>query len=289
MEKKESIFSGLNPAPSPAAASCPSLPRQENTARVAGLEASIKAMQAEIAALKRDASRPQPPSQAKKADDDIAQRLARLEKYVTEIGAYITGQQGGPNQGAGGPASKGDLETVKSDISRAYAFFESVKRGLSQYTAEFSNIESECRKSLGEMQGYAKNIDAKLVAERFDDYLKDSVTRMNARLAELEKTMHTGLSDLSSRLMTDEVLYRKIFTDAEERLRKGLEPDLSATKAQLKFLSSKVTWLMEEYTIVMERKMRALEVKYSAFDILSARIDTVNEALKAEKDAPSEK
>ena len=183
-----------------------------------------------------------------------------------------------------------ELEGVKVMVSEKLAAFEAMrKRTVSEYTAEFSGIERECRKSLGEVRGYLENVAQKLVAERFDDYLKDSVARLSGKVADVEKAMHTGLADLSSRLMSDEVLYGKIFVESEDRLRKGLEPDMQAVNGQLKSLREKLTWLTEEYSIVMERKMRALEVKYSAFDVISARMDTINEAMRSENDSGAEK
>ncbi|MFA7008862.1 MAG: hypothetical protein WC204_08375 [Elusimicrobiales bacterium] len=290
MEKKDSIFAGLNPVPPPPLAPGPGLSaRPGNDPRVAGLEVSVKALQAEIAALKQAAARPQPPAQVKKPDEGLTQRLARLEKSVSELSAQAARRPAAPKPGGEVLVSKEELELAQAGLSGVLAVFESMKRGIAQYTEEFAGIERECRKSLGEMRGYAKDVGAKLVGERFDDYLKDSVTRMNAKLAEVEKAMHAGLSDLSGRLMADEVLYRKIFVEAEEKLRKGLEPDAQAVEGRLKFLTSKVTWLMDEYSIVMERKMRALEAKYSAFDVLSARMDAINESLQYEKETGAEK
>ncbi len=413
MEKKNSIFAGLIPASAPSPAPAPAQAKPESDARVAGLEASVKALRAEINALKQAASRPLPPAPAK-TTDAVEPRLERLEKAVTELG--FAGQQARQKLNIEGGVSNKELEIVNAGVVNILTLFEVMKRGISQYTAEFSGIERECRKSLGEMQGYVKdldqklgagksdeylkeslarmndklagvekamhaglsdlssrlvageglygklfagaedrlkkelepdiqavngrlndlsakmtlftdegvvmdrkmrglsqyaaefsdierecrkslgeiqgyvkNIDQKLVAERFDEYLKDSVSRLNGKLAGVEKAMHAGLSDLSSRLMTSEVLYGKIFSDAEDKLRKGLEPDMQEVNGRLKDLRAKVTWLTDEYSIVMERKMRVLEAKYSAFDVISARMDTINEVLKSEKNEAADK
>ena len=298
MENKNSIFARLTPAPAPAPsfapapaqtpAQAPAQARPEIDARVAGLEASVKAMEVEIAVLKQAAARPVPPAPVNKPDLESAARLARLEKSIEEFGPLLADQAA--RQKLAGPDGglKEELGIVNSGISETLAFFESMKRSLSQYASEFSGIERECRKSLGEMQGYIRNIDQKFVTERFDEYLKDSVLQLNGKLALVETEMHAGLSDLSSRLMTSEVLYGKIFTEAEDRLRKGLEPDIQAVNDRLKDLRSKVSWLTDEYSIVMERKMRVLEAKYSAFDAISARMDTISEALKSEKDVPAD-
>jgi len=392
MENKDSIFAKLNPAPAPAQFQStrepgPAPARAENDARVAGLEASVQALQSEVAALKQAASRPQPPppppppSMPAKQDKDLILRLersengllefktmfseyrsqmkkhleimasknegsengllefktmfseyrSRMEKYLEIIASKNEGSENGllefktmfseyrsqmkkyleiiaskneelaavkmmssENLSAFETMMKRtvneELEGVKVMVSEKLAAFEAMrKRTVSEYTAEFSGIERECRKSLGEVRGYLENVAQKLVAERFDDYLKDSVARLSGKVADVEKAMHTGLADLSSRLMSDEVLYGKIFVESEDRLRKGLEPDMQAVNGQLKSLREKLTWLTEEYSIVMERKMRALEVKYSAFDVISARMDTINEAMRSENDSGAEK
>lgn len=280
MEKKDSIFAGLNPSPAPPASvhktsePPPARGRPENDAKVAALEVSIKALQTEIAALKQAVSRPPapPPPPPAKTDPELLARIERSETGLIEIKKLLD-------------SSKEDVATVNFKIADTITALEAAHHRLSAYTEEFSGIEQECRKSLGEMQGYLKNVSQKLVAQRLDDHLKDSVTRLSGRLSDIEKAMYASLGDLSSRLMSDEVLYGKIFSEAEERMRKGLAPDIQAINGQLKGIGEKVTWLMDEYNIVMERKIRVLDAKYSAFDALSARVEMLGEALSREKEA----
>ncbi|HAH32937.1 MAG TPA: hypothetical protein DCL44_11560 [Elusimicrobia bacterium] len=283
MEKKESLFAGLTPSPVSAPGSAQAKP--ESDARVAPLEVSVRALQAEIVALKQAAARPNPPAPpaSPQNDKELLSRLEKAENGFSELKTTLSELQSQMKERQATLVSKEEIETVKVKLADTCGVFETIKRAVSEYTSEFSGIERECRKSLGEMQGYVKNMDQKLVAEKIDDHLKDSVSRLSSKMADVERAVHAGLSDLSSRLMTDEVFYRKIFSEAEERLRKGLEPDIQSINGQLKVLTSKVNWLMDEYSIVMERKMRALEAKYSAFDIISARMDNISEALRAEK------
>lgn len=297
MEKKNSIFAGLSAAAAPAPVPAPSfapppapVPAQapagpENDAKIAGLEAAVKALQAEIAGLKEAVTRPPPPV---KPDSELTSRLASAEGGIAELKSIQVDLQSQFKQYPINPASAQDIENVKFSVSEALSDFVAVKRELSQYSEDFTKIEHECRKALGEMQGYVKSISHKLASERFDEHLKETVSQLNGKLAEVEKTMYAGLSDLSSRLMTSEVVYGKIFAESEDRLRKGLEPDLQAVNGRLKDLRTKVTWLTDEYSIVMERKMRALEAKYSAFDVLSARLDTIEPARK-DNDPPDER
>jgi hypothetical protein len=119
-----------------------------------------------------------------------------------------------------------------------------------------------------------------LISERFDEFLKDSVSRLSSKLAEVETAMHAGMGDISSRMMTNEVLYRKMFTEAEDRLRKGIEPEIKAIDCSFKTLRDKVVWLTDEYDIVMKRKIRALEGRYAAYDAIITRMDTLTEQLK---------
>jgi hypothetical protein len=283
MEKKDSIFAGLTPAPPPAQFRAPEqerVPRvqasPESEAKIAGLEAAVKTLKAEIAALNAAVTRPAPPV---KPDKELLARLDRSEAGLLQLKTIVSECQFKVEECLEKAVSKDDIAAVNFSVSDVVSSFEAMKRRLSDYAAEFSGVEHECRKYIGELRGYVKNIDQKLVAERFDEYLKNSVSRQSAKLAEVETAMHTGLADLSSRLMSDEVLYGKIFAESEERIKKGMEPDMQEVSGQVKNLREKVTWLMDEYNIVMERKMRALEAKYSAFDALAVRMDTITEAI----------
>ena len=155
-----------------------------------------------------------------------------------------------------------------------------MKSRLSLYSEEFSGVERGCRKALGEMQGYVKSAEQKPMAEKFDEYLKESVARLSDRLAEAETAMHAGLAELSGRLTANEILYKKIFTEAEERLRKSVEPELKSVDGQLKWLRENMIRLSDDYTVVAERKMRALEGKYAAFEAIARRMDAIDAALK---------
>jgi hypothetical protein len=279
MEKRESIFSALNSPPPPVQSQkVPGpAPGPANDARVAGLEAAVKVLQAEIVVLKQAASRPPappPPPPKPEPQPELLSRLERQEAGIADIKAGLESCQTLAKR-LETYISRNDLESVKFSVSETLAEFETIQRKLSGYTEEFSGIEQECRRSVGEMRGYVKNVSQKLVADRFDEYLKESVSRLSPRLAELEKTMHAGLADLSSRLMSDEVLYGKILAEAEGNLRKGLEPDMTAFRGQLKGLGEKIAWLVDEQNIVTERRVRALEARSSAFNAISARMDTL--------------
>lgn len=244
MERKDSIFSGLTPSAGPV--------RQQPPPSA-------------------PASAPAPAPAKPEKDPRVDGLQAAVKVLQAEI-AFLK-QAAARSQPA---ASKADIEAVKLNISDTLSSFEDIRRKLSGYAGEFSGIETECRKSLGEMRSCAKDIDVKLAAAGFGGHLKDLVSRLSAKVADIEKALHAGLSDLSNRLMTS----RKIFSEAEEKLHESLEPRILEADGRLKELASKVTWLTDEYSIVMERKMRALEVKYSAFEVISARMDAISEALK---------
>jgi hypothetical protein len=288
MEKKNSIFSALNPAPPPAQfPKAPEFPPAsartgpENDAKITGLQTAVKALQAEIAVLKEAASRPSaptppPPPPPPKPDPQFMSRLESSEAGLADLKANLAAYQALVKKRLETPASKDEVESVSFSVAEALSQFEAARRSLSEYTEEFSGIEQECRKSLGEMRGHIRNISQKLVADRFDAHLKESVSRLDARLAELEKAMYAGLADLAGRLISNEALYGKILAAAEERLKKVLEPDLEAVNGRLRGMSEKITWLMDEHNIVMERRLRALEAKSSAFDAISVRLDTLS-------------
>jgi DNA-binding FrmR family transcriptional regulator len=299
MEKKNSIFAGLNPPPAPAPPAPfqkfqpqeqPAIrPGPETEAKVSGLEASVKALQAEVAALRQAASKPPPPpAPAQKPDPETAARLARSEGGLEELKNSVETMRELVATLSKPPATKEDLEKVGLNIDDTLASFEAMQRKLAGYAGEFGGIEQECRKSLGEMRGCLRNVTQKIMSERLDAHLKESVSRLADRIADVETAMHAGLGDLSSRLMSDKVLYEKIFAEAEERLRKVLEPDMEAVRGRLKNLSDRIVWLTDEYNIVIERKIRALEAKYSAFDAMAARLEAISGIVLPEKGGPGE-
>jgi len=71
-----------------------------------------------------------------------------------------------------------------------------------------------------------------------------------------------------------------MFSAAEERLAKGLEPRLKDMDGQLRWLRESVIRLSDDYAVVTERRMRALEAKYSAFETIARRMDAIDAALK---------
>ncbi len=240
----------------PAQPQAPSPATLENSRRIAELEAAVKALRAEVAVLRGVQAGP---------GREMTARLERSENMVAELRREVAAQSEG---------CKASLEGV--------AAWEEIKKKelhLSDYLGRFSAIENECRKSLGEMQGFAKNIGEKLISERFDEYLRESVARLSGKLADVETAMYAGLGDVSSRLMVNEVLYKKMFTDAEERLKKSIEPELRVLGSQMKTVGEKVAWLSDEYEMVTRLKVRALEGKYSAFEAISKRMDIISDSL----------
>ena len=175
---------------------------------------------------------------------------------------------------------KEEIEALRVSVTAALTGLEDAKGREAQYAEEFAEIERECRKALGEMQGYVEGAKEKPLAERFDEHLKNSVGKLSGKLAEVETALHAGLTKLSSRLNGDRVLYDKMFAEAEERVKAGLAPELKAAEGETKWLRENVIWLMDEYKVVMERKIRALEGKYSAFEAISKRMDSISEALE---------
>ena len=297
-----SPFSRLRKSGAPGCAPPPPAP----DARVQVLEAAFRELKGEFDAYRAGTATPAPVQAA-------PQLLARLERAEAGIAA-LREELGAAGERAGTAATKAEvsgldqrtagLEAAVAGLQRAVAgerelaaklersgaelaevkialtVLEEVKRGGAQYAEEFSRIEHECRKALGEMQGYIRSAQEKPLAGRFDEHLKEAVGRLNVKLSEVEIALHAGLSRLSSRLDADRALSEKIFTEVEDRVRKGVEPGLKAAADETKWLRDKVLWLKDEYKIVMERKIRALEGKYSAFEAISDRMDTICESLE---------
>ena len=299
--RKEAALGGATQPPAPDA---PQSPVPE--ARAQALEAALRELREEFEAFK---ARPLPPAPPQ-ADPQLLARLERAESGIEALRAELgaAGERGESpvtraeigcldQRTAGLEAAVASLqrsvvgeEELAAKLERygeelfavraALPLIEEVKRAGAQYAEEFSRIERECRKALGEMQGYVSSAAEKPLAGRFDDHLKEAVSRLNVKLSEAETALHAGLARLDSRLDAERALSEKIFAEAGDRLIKSVEPGMKAAAEETKGLRDKVLWLTDEYKIVMERKIRALEGKYSAFDAISGRMDTITEALE---------
>jgi hypothetical protein len=286
------------PPPSPLPAPPPAASAEELAERLERVEGSIAGLRSELsvqrditaAYLLQSASKDALKTAGLKISDlmssveelkrsfalqgELALRLGRSENIMTELKARIIEQQELFNGGLAGLAQKEALNALRMEFYGLAAAVEALKKSLSEYSGEFDRIESECRRSLGEMQGHSRNLEQKLAGEGFNDYLKDSVSRLNSRLAELEKGMYATLADMSGRLTTGEVLSKKIFAEAEDRVKKGVEPGMMRVEGQINWLRDNVVWLKDEAKAAMERRIRALEEKCAVFEEISKRVHT---------------
>jgi hypothetical protein len=213
-------------------------------------------------------------------EGELAARLEQAEGALAEIKTLRPGREARLKADLEALAPKDEVDALRVNVSGALGSLEEIKLSFAQYSEEFARVERGCSKALGEMRGFVKNAEQKPLAEKFDEYLKESVARVSDRLAEVETAMHSGLSEMSGRLLAAEILYKKMFADAEERLRKSVEPELKSIDGQLRWLRENMIRLSDEYTVVAERKMRALEGKYSAFEAIARRMDAIDAALK---------
>ncbi|MBI4351294.1 MAG: hypothetical protein HY550_07640 [Elusimicrobia bacterium] len=213
-------------------------------------------------------------------EKELAARLEQAESALAEVRAALPSREALLKTKLDALAPKEEVDALRVNVSGALGAQEEMKKRFTQYAEEFSVVESECRKALGEMRGYAKSAGQKPLEARFDDFLKESVARLGDKLAQVETAMHAGLAELSGRMTSGEVLYQKMFTEAEERLRKSVEPELKSLDGQVKWLRENMIRLSEDYTVVAERKMRALEGKYAAFEVIARRMDAIDAALK---------
>jgi hypothetical protein len=212
-----------------------------------------------------------------------AQTLARLEvaeAAVAELKTVLEGQRQKLEGRLDVMAPRDDVDALRVNISSALSSSDELRQRMARYADEFSDVRDECRRALGEMQGLTKAAAQVPQPGHFEEYLKDTVAKLSAKLAEVETSVHAGMSELSGKLNSNEVLYKKIFTDAEERLAKSVEPQLKSIDGQLRWLRESVLRLSDDYSVVTERKIRALEAKYSAFEAISRRMDAIDAALK---------
>lgn len=172
------------------------------------------------------------------------------------------------------------LEGLRGEFSEVINAFETMKKSFSAYADNFSGIERECRKALGDVQGYARGAARQTFEEGWGEHLKNSVGILSTKLADVETGLRAALADISGRVAAGEALHNKITASVEERLRKAIEPETKALQAGLLELRSKVTWLTDEYQVVMERKIRALEGQKGAFEAIVKRMDSLSEDIK---------
>lgn len=211
---------------------------------------------------------------------ELAARLELTERSLAELNALRPGQQAQLKASLDSLVSREEVDALRVNITSALGSLEEMKRGLLLYSEDFSGVERECRKALGEMRGYMKSAAQKPLEARFDEYLKEVVAGLSGKLAEVETAMHAGLAELSGRLTTGEVLYKKMFTEAEACLRESIEPELKSVDSQLKDLRGNLNRLSDDYAVMAERKLRALEFKYSAFEAMSRRMDDIEALLR---------
>ena len=146
--------------------------------------------------------------------------------------------------------------------------------GLAVRMERSENLIAELKVLVSSQQAQQnKYAEAKLVAEGLSEYLRDLVAQLNTKLVEAVNTMHLSLSDMSARLTGSEAIHKKMFSDAEDRVKKSLGGEMAAMDAQLKKLREEVSWLSDEYKILMTGKISALEEKYSAaFEAIARRM-----------------
>ena len=245
------------PAPVPQAAQPPSgapaAPVRADNGRTAALEVAVRELKKELAALKgaaqRQALQPDPSAAAQRPEPAIAP--------VNDL--------------------KREMSVAAEGVTRAAG----TQARLAVRMERSENLIAELKVLVSSQQAQLdKYAETKLVAEGLSEYLRDLVARLNAKLADAENTMHITLSDMSARLTGSEAIYGKMFSDAEDRVKKSLGGEITAMNAHLKKLREDVVWLSDEYKIVMERKIRALEGKYSAFEAIAGRMDSIDAALK---------
>jgi len=246
------------PAPVPAPKSTPlpaghaaqSAPAATDSDKTAALEAAVTEIKAKLAALtavKQEAPPPQLPPAAP------APAIAPIDDLKRELAA----------------ASEGVNRAVEAEA------------GLAVRMERAENLIAELKVLVSSQQAQLnKYAEQKVVADGLSEYLRDLVARLNARVTEAESALHVSLSDLSARLTGNEAVYGKMFSDAENQLKKTVGGEITALDSQTKRLRESVVWLADEYKIVMERKIRALEGRYSAFEAIARRMDTIDAALK---------
>jgi len=216
---------------------------------------------------------------------DVGNMLERFEEIRRKIPLSVVTT--GENFDAKLEAYDHKLEQVtattrenEASIAKTLAEFEDLQRKFASYAADFTAIERECRTSLGTIKGYVQTAGKFPLSEKYDEYLKDSITRLTAKQAAAEIALHESVAKLAGRLNGNEALYGKMFSDAEQRLKMAMAPELKQLEARIADVNNDAAWLKDEFKMVVSLKIKALEGKYSAFEAMSAHLKILTEDIR---------
>lgn len=237
---------------------------------LAAVEGRISGLEISVAELSGDAG----------AESALTLRLEKNETAISELDRKLASACAGIERKLAALPDGEKLAGLRAEFGSVLADFENMRKSVAAYAEEFSGIERECRKALGDVQGYARSVAQRTVETGFESYLKDSVARLASKLAEVETSLRGALADVSGRLASGEALSKMLIASAEENLRKAVDPATKALESQIAGLREKVVWLTDEYKIVMERKIRALEGQKGAFEAISRRMDSIGQELQ---------
>ncbi|MEK7721891.1 MAG: hypothetical protein AAB359_05830 [Elusimicrobiota bacterium] len=225
---------------------------------------------------------------ARREDGKLAALETAVNELREELAALKTVPRKAPEPANPSPPPPGPSDGFVEELRRELTVSAEARKRSSEAEAELAvrlehseNLIAGLKVFVSSQQAQLnKYVEQKLVSEMLGEYLRDQVAGLNIKVTEAGNSMNLSLSDMSARLTADEAVYGKMFSEAEDRVKRSLGGEIVALDVRLKKLRESVVWLEDEYRIVMERKIRALEGKYAAFEAISVRMDTISSALK---------
>ncbi|MBI4801419.1 MAG: hypothetical protein HY796_02735 [Elusimicrobia bacterium] len=245
--------------PLPPSASAPPPPADGGAgqARIAELERTVKAVQAELQAVKTGA-----PAQDAKTEKE----LERINKKLETLGVAVKELDNSEMQERISASSLriAGLEAAFSDMSKAlFTFKKEVKEISAQYLENCLALKNGLK---------ALKTDS--------EYLDSALEKLKEKASGLEKSFGPGLEELREKLASREKLEKRMFLELETGLEKAFQEKFKDLLAQLKAVREKLDTVSQDYRLVIDKRLLTLESKYSAFETLSRRLDSIAKDLK---------
>lgn len=235
---------------------------EEIYARAAALEQQVKGLpdaqaheelKRRFAAAEERLAKSAPAEEIKRLEDKLAAQDERLN-----------------NSAAVAPAEA--ILSMKAEVAATGGAFEEMKRKFSFYLEEFSSIERECRSSLGAVKGYVEKAESSPALERLDGLFRDSLGKLEAKLADAEVTLHEAVAAAAAKSRGETEALAARLAAARQDLDGEVLPALKTLSESQAAVTKDSQWLKEEYSVRVARQLRALEARYDAVAAVGKRV-----------------
>jgi hypothetical protein len=225
---------------------------------------------------------------SEKALEELRARLAAAENRLDDCAAAselkALGERLAAAEGRVAAAEEvrvaEEVTAMRGQVEKVSAGFEEMQRRFSVYLEEFNAIERECRASLGAVKGFAEKSGKDPALKRLDATFKDSLGLLAAKLAAVEKKIHTALGELTAAHKAQGEYLGAEFDTLRRRVEEDVVRDLAGFADALKASGKEAAWLKEEYQVRIKGQLRDLEARYAAVTAVGKRVEALSSDLK---------